>query len=126
MKKLMITVSLQMFSLDRNSGDIFVTDVDCFTRRDVDGYCDKVKELYKLYLDSVGNRQIETVADKYISSLNAIKISARGYHFFIPKQYMGYIDDFEDFMEELSGMNLYAPTNKATPQRNKHKLYVCC
>ena len=27
---------------------------------------------------------------------------------------MGYIDDFEDFMEELSGMNLYAPTNKAT------------
>ena len=37
----------------------------------------KVKELYKLYLDSVGNRQIETVADKYISSLNAIKISAR-------------------------------------------------
>ena len=88
--------------LDRNSGDIFVTDVDCFTRRDVDGYCDKVKELYKLYLDSVGNRQIETVADKYISSLNAIKISARGYHFFIPKQYMGYIDDFEDFMEELS------------------------
>ena len=100
--------------LDRNSGDIFVTDVDCFTRRDVDGYCDKVKELYKLYLDSVGNRQIETVADKYISSLNAIKISARGYHFFIPKQYMGYIDDFEDFMEELSGMNLYAPTNKAT------------
>ncbi len=74
----------------------------------------KVKELYKLYLDSVGNRQIETVADKYISSLNAIKISARGYHFFIPKQYMGYIDDFEDFMEELSGMNLYAPTNKAT------------
>lgn len=62
----------------------------------------------------MGNRQIETVADKYISSLNAIKISARGYHFFIPKQYMGYIDDFEDFMEELSGMNLYAPTNKAT------------
>ena len=43
----------------------------------------------------MGNRQIETVADKYISSLNAIKISARGYHFFIPKQYMGYIDDFE-------------------------------
>ena len=62
----------------------------------------------------MGNRQIDTVADKYISSLNAIKISARGYHFFIPKQYMGYIDDFEDFMEELSGMNLYAPTNKAT------------
>lgn len=99
--------------LDKDSGDIFVTDVDCFTTRDVDGYCDRVKNLYKLYLDCVGNRQIETVADKYISSLNAIKVSARGYHFFVPKQYMGYIDDLEDFMEDLSGMNLYAPANKA-------------
>lgn len=99
--------------LDKDTGYIYVTDVDCFTSRDVDGYCDKVKELYKLYLDCVGNRQIETVADKYISSLNAIKVSARGYHFFVPKQYMGYIDDLEDFMEDLSGMNLYTPANKA-------------
>lgn len=100
--------------LDKDTGYIFVTDIDCFTNRDVDGYCNRIKELYNLYLDSVGNRQIETVADKYISSLNAIKISARGYHFFVPKQYMGYIDDLEDFMEDLSCMNLYAPTNKAT------------
>ena len=64
--------------LDKDSGDIFVTDVDCFTKRDVYKYTDKVKELYNLYLDSVGNRQIETVADKFVSSLNAIKISARG------------------------------------------------
>lgn len=42
--------------LDKDSGDIFVTDVDCFTTRDVDGYCDRVKNLYKLYLDCVGNR----------------------------------------------------------------------
>ncbi len=99
--------------LDKDSGDIFVTDVDCFTKRDVYKYTDKVKELYNLYLDSVGNRQIETVADKFVSSLNAIKISARGYHFFVPKQYMGYIEDLEDFMEDLSGLNLYAPANKA-------------
>lgn len=99
--------------LDKDSGDIFVTDVDCFTSRDVYKYSDKVKELYNLYLDSVGNRQIETVADRFISSLNAIKISARGYHFFVPKQYMNYIDTLEDFMEEVSNMNLYVPMNKS-------------
>lgn len=99
--------------LDKDTGDVFVTDVDYFTIRDVDGYCDKVKELYNLYLDSVGNRQVETVADKFVSSLNAIKISARGYHFFVPKQYMNYIDELEDFMEELNGMNLYESVNKS-------------
>lgn len=87
--------------------------MDYFTTRDVDKYCDKVKELYNLYLDSIGNRQLETVADKFVSSLNAIKISARGYHFFVPKQYMGHIDELEDFMEELSNMNLYEPVNKS-------------
>ena len=75
--------------LDKESGNIFVTDVDYFTTRDVDKYCDKVKELYDLYLDSIGNRQLETVADKFVSSLNAIKISARGYHFFVPNWWIG-------------------------------------
>lgn len=111
--------------LDKESGDIFVTDVDCFTNRDVYKYCDKVKELYRLYLDSVGNRQIETVADKFVSSLNAIKISARGYHFFVPKQYMNYIDKLEDFMEELSGMNLYSPIEKAVRREiSVNSMYV--
>ena len=98
---------LANIQLDKESGNIFVTDVDYFT------YCDKVKELYNLYLDSIGNRQLETVADRFVSSLNAIKISARGYHFFVPKQYMGHIDELEDFMEELSNMNLYEPVNKS-------------
>ena len=104
---------LANIQLDKESGNIFVTDVDYFTTRDVDKYCDKVKELYNLYLDSIGNRQLETVADKFVSSLNAIKISARGYHFFVPKQYMSHIDELEDFMEELSNMNLYEPVNKS-------------
>lgn len=104
---------LANIQLDKESGNIFVTDVDYFTTRDVDKYCDKVKELYNLYLDSIGNRQLETVADKFVSSLNAIKISARGYHFFVPKQYMGHIDELEDFMEKLTNMNLYEPVNKS-------------
>ena len=113
MKLQTIIVKLANIQLDKESGNIFVTDVDYFTTRDVDKYCDKVKELYNLYLDSIGNRQLETVADKFVSSLNAIKISARGYHFFVPKQYMGHIDELEDFMEELSNMNLYEPVNKS-------------
>ena len=104
---------LANIQLDKESGNIFVTDVDYFTTRDVDKYCDKVKELYNLYLDSIGNRQLETVADKFVSSLNAIKISTRGYHFFVPKQYMGHIDELEDFMEKLTNMNLYEPVNKS-------------
>ena len=45
---------LANIQLDKESGNIFVTDVDYFTTRDVDKYCDKVKELYDLYLDSIG------------------------------------------------------------------------
>lgn len=102
-----------------------MTDVDCFTSRDVYGYTYKVKELYALYLDSVGNRQIETVADNYVSSLNAIKISARGYHFFVPKQYMNYLDRPEDFMEELNGLNLYAPAEKSVRREiSVNSMYV--
>mgnify|MGYP000391091528 CR=1 FL=1 len=56
---------LANIQLDKESGNIFVTDVDYFTTRDVDKYCDKVKELYNLYLDSIGNRQLETVADRF-------------------------------------------------------------
>lgn len=103
---------LANIQLDKESGDIFVTDVDCFTSRDVYKYCDQAKERYNLYLDSVSNRQIETVAEKYISSLNAIKISARGHHYFVPKQFMYGIDLLEDFLEELNSLNLYAPTSK--------------
>ncbi len=103
---------LANIQLDKVSGDIFVTDENLFTTRDVYKYCDRVKRLYNLYLDSVGNRQIETIAENYVSSLNAIKISARGYHFFVPKQQMYKIELLEDFMEELNGMNLYEPVGK--------------
>ena len=100
---------LANIQLDTDCGAVYVTDIDYCSDRDIDAYCDKVKELYELYQNSVTNREVDTVAEKYISSLQAIKVSARGHHYFVPKQYMQHIDVLEDFLEEINSHNLHMP-----------------
>lgn len=105
---------LANIQLDTNTGEVTVTDVDYYSARDIHGYCEQAKRLYELYQHSVSNREIDTVVEKYVSMLSAIKVSARGHHYFVPKQFMYGIDELEDFLEELNRHNGYIPISRNT------------
>ena len=89
---------LANFVLNKESRTIELADVDYFSDRDIRGYFRQAEELFELYQDCLGNRSIETMAEKYIARMKAISISARGNHYFIPKAYMHHIQLLEDFL----------------------------
>lgn len=103
---------LANFSLDKVSGELILSDVDYSSDRDIRGYFDKAQDLFQLYQNCIGNRSIETMADKYISGLRTTAISARGHHYFVPKMYMHGIALLEDFMELVANENLFTYANK--------------
>ena len=67
--------------------------------------------MFEMYQDCIGNRSIETMAGKYITQMNAINISARGHHYFIPKAFIHKIQLLEDFMELVGSENLFTYKN---------------
>lgn len=99
---------LANITLDKMSGEMVLSDVDFTSNRDILGYFQQAEKLFRLYQDCVGNRSIETMAEKYIFGLHAISISARGHHYFIPKAYMHGISLLEDFMELVGRENLFS------------------
>ena len=98
---------LANFVLNKESRTIELADVDYFSDRDIRGYFRQAEELFELYQDCLGNRSIETMAEKYIARMKAISISARGNHYFIPKAYMHHIQLLEDFVDLVGKENLY-------------------
>jgi len=99
---------LANITLDKTSGEMNLSDVDYSSDRDIRGYFERAEQLFKLYQNCIGNRSIETMAEKYIGGMNAIGISARGHHYFVPKAYMHKITLLEDFMELIASENLFA------------------
>lgn len=102
---------LANITFDKSNGEMVLSDVDYASERDIQGYFDEAKRLFELYKDCIGNRSIETMADKYISRLHATSISARGHHYFVPKAYMHEIGLLEDFMELIAKENLFTYAN---------------
>lgn len=102
---------LANFVLDKANGEMQLADVDYSSDRNIRGYFEQAEQLFKLYQNCIGNRSIETMADKYISRMNATGISARGHHYFIPKAYMHDIPLLEDFMELVGNENLFTYAN---------------
>ena len=109
---------LANITLDKTSGEMNLSDVDYSSDRDIRGYFERAEQLFKLYQNCIGNRSIETMAEKYIGGMNAIGISARGHHYFVPKAYMHKITLLEDFME------LIAPENLFTYSDNRDAKYI--
>ena len=99
---------LANISLDKQNGELVLSDVDDFSDRDIRGYFERAETLFRMYRDCVGNRSIETMAAKYVDGMHAIGISARGHHFFIPKAYMHKISLLEVFMELVAQVNLFS------------------
>ena len=103
---------LANISLDKTSGEMNLTDVDYTSDRDIRGYFEQAERRFRLYQDCIGNRSVETMAEKYIGSMNAISISARGHHYFVPKAYIHRIAPLEDFMELVAQENLFSYSDK--------------
>ena len=116
---------LANFTLDKTSGEMVMSDVDYTSDRDIRGYFDKAQSNFELYQDCIGNRSIETMADKYIAGMHATSISARGHHYFIPKAYMHSIDLLEDFMELIAKENLFTyANNRDSKYISMNSMYV--
>lgn len=70
-------------------------------------YCLEAQRLFELYQNCVGRRQIETLLENYVESMQAVKI-ARGHIYFIPRDYMTKLSLFEDFIELLEQNNQFS------------------
>lgn len=103
---------LANITLNKATGEMTLADIDFSSDRNIYGYFEQAESFFKLYQDCIGNRSIETMAAKYVSDMHAIGISARGYHFFVPKAYMHKIPMLEDFMELIAKENLFTYANK--------------
>lgn len=116
---------LANISLDKESGIMRISDVDYTSDRDIRGYFDKAERFFEVYQNCLGNRSIETMAEKYVASLNAISISARGHHFFVPKANMHKIAMLEDFLELLAKENLFTyADNRDAKYISMNSMYV--
>ena len=102
---------LANITFDKSSGEIRLSDINYYSDRDIYGYFRRIEDLFELYKNCIGNRSIETMADKYIALMNAISISARGHHYFVPKANMHRIALLEDFMELIAKENLFSYSN---------------
>lgn len=69
-------------------------------------YCLEAQRLFELYQTCVGRRQIETLLQNYVESMQAVKI-ARGHIYFVPRDYMAKLGLFEDFVELLEENNQF-------------------
>lgn len=69
-------------------------------------YCLEAQRLFELYQTCVGRRQIETLLQNYVESMQAVKI-ARGHIYFVPRDYMARLGLFEDFVELLEENNQF-------------------
>lgn len=68
--------------------------------------CLEAQRLFDLYQSCVGRRQIETLLENYVESMQAVKI-ARGHMYFVPRDYMAKLNLFEDFIELLEKHNQF-------------------
>ena len=70
-------------------------------------YFDEANTRFQLYRDCISNNSIENMVEKYMVLLHAINISAKGHHYFVPRDYMHRLGLLEDFFALLAKENLF-------------------
>ncbi|MDD6736344.1 MAG: hypothetical protein PUE13_08575, partial [Clostridiales bacterium] len=98
---------LANITLDKEMGIMQLSGYDLCRDSRVIQYFDEANNRFSLYRDCVSNSSIENMVEKYMASLHAISISAKGHHYFVPKDYMHKIDLLETFFELLAKENLF-------------------
>lgn len=69
---------------------------------DAGALCAKAAARFELHLHSANRKQLETICQSFIRSVEAIKMSGNGYLYFVPRQFMHKVDAFETFIEAVS------------------------
>lgn len=85
----------KLFSYDNLVSDPFIDPLP---------FCMEAQRLFELYQNCAGRRQIETLLENYVESMQAVKIG-RGHFFFIPRDFAARLQVFEDFVEMLEEHN---------------------
>ena len=80
-------------------------------------YCLEAQRLFELYQTCVGRRQIETVLQNYVESMQAVK-AARGHLYFVPRDYMVKLNLFEDFVKLLEDNNQFQRSGRVPLDAN--------
>ena len=68
-------------------------------------YCLEAQKLFERYQHCAGRRQIETLLENCVGSMQAVKLG-RGHLYFVPRDYVPRLQVFEDFIELLEKHNL--------------------
>ncbi len=98
---------LANITLDKEQGAIQLSGYDLCADERIVRYFDEANTRFQLYRDCISNNSIENMVEKYMMSLHAINISAKGHHYFVPRDYMHGIDLLEDFFAYLAKENLF-------------------
>jgi hypothetical protein len=85
-------------------------------------YCREAERLFELYQTCAGRKQIETLLEAFVDSLQAVKLLAHGKMYFIPREYMPKLDIFEDLIQLLEKHNQHESRNRAPLDANS--MYV--
>jgi hypothetical protein len=81
-------------------------------------YCREAERLFELYQTCAGRKQIETLLEAFVDSLQAVKLLAHGKMYFIPREYMPKLDVFEDLIQLLEKHNQHESRNRAPLDAN--------
>ena len=95
---------LANISLDRGSGVFSYDNLEADPNVDALSCCQDAQELFALYQTCASRRQIDTLLQNYLDTMQAVK-AARGRIYFIPRDYMPKLALFEDFIALLEQHN---------------------
>ena len=112
---------LANISYDKDSS-VFSYDNLVFDSVNALPYCQKAHELFELYQQCVGRKQIETMLEHYLEDIDAVKVTGRGKIYFIPRNHMNRLDMFEDFIAALEEVN--KNTNPYRLPLDSNSMYV--
>lgn len=96
---------LANISLNQRSGVFSYDNLAYDPQVEALGHCLQAQEQFELYQRCAGRKQIETVLEHYLYSMQAVKMAVHGKMYFIPKDQMAKVDLFEDFIEALEAHN---------------------
>jgi hypothetical protein len=81
-------------------------------------FCHEAERLFELYQTCAGRKQIESLLESFIDSLQAVKLLAHGKMFFIPREHMQKLDVFEDFIQLLEQHNQHKNSRRSPLDAN--------
>lgn len=85
-------------------------------------YCREAETLFELYQTCAGRKQIETLLESFVDSLQAVKLLAHGKMYFVPRDHIHRLNVFEDLIAELEANNLHR--NKSRLPMDANSMFV--